>query len=85
MKPTGIALDTLKHVGNVFSAAPGGDFKVHGGKKKMILPQHLRLLQAVAIFVAMTTRKKIGDSISIQSCQFYYLCSKIIYFLISNC
>lgn len=34
MKPTGIALDTLKHVGNVFSAAPGGDFKVHGGKKK---------------------------------------------------
>ena len=60
MKPTGIALDTLKHVGNVFSAAPGGDFKVHGGKKKMILPQHLRLLQAVAIFVAMTTRKKLG-------------------------
>ena len=63
MKPTGIALDTLKHVGNVFSAAPGGDFKVHGGKKKMILPQHLRLLQAVAIFVAMTTRKKIGTKL----------------------
>lgn len=60
MKPTGIALDTLKHVGNVFSAAPGGDFKVHGGKKKTILPKHLRLLQAVAIFVAMTTRKKLG-------------------------
>ena len=32
VRPTGVALDSLKHIGNVFSAVPGGDFKVHGGK-----------------------------------------------------
>lgn len=32
VRPTGIPLDTLKHIGNVFSTAPGGDFKIHGGK-----------------------------------------------------
>lgn len=32
VRPTGVALDSLKHIGNVFSTAPGGDFKVHGGK-----------------------------------------------------
>ena len=31
IRPTGIPLDTLKHIGNVFSTAPGGDFKIHGG------------------------------------------------------
>ena len=32
VRPTGVALDSLKHIGNVFSTTPGGDFKVHGGK-----------------------------------------------------
>ena len=32
VRPTGVALDSLKHIGNIFSAVPGGDFKVHGGK-----------------------------------------------------
>ncbi|XP_027055240.1 2-oxoglutarate dehydrogenase, mitochondrial-like [Pocillopora damicornis] len=40
VKPTGIALDTLKHVGNVFSAAPGGDFKVHGGLRRILKARH---------------------------------------------
>ena len=35
VRPTGIPLDTLKHVGKVFSTPPGGDFKIHGGKKDL--------------------------------------------------
>ena len=36
VRPTGVPLDTLKHIGNVFSTAPGGDFKIHGGKAMAI-------------------------------------------------
>ena len=32
IRPTGVTLDTIKHIGNVMSASPGGDFKIHGGK-----------------------------------------------------
>ena len=35
VRPTGIPLDTLKHIGKVFSTPPGGDFKIHGGKKDL--------------------------------------------------
>ena len=35
VRPTGIPLDTLKHIGKVFSTSPGGDFKIHGGKKDL--------------------------------------------------
>lgn len=30
-KSTGVAMDTLKKIGDVFSTTPPGDFKVHGG------------------------------------------------------
>lgn len=34
--PTGIAEDTLKHVGSIFSSPPPGDFKIHPGIKRML-------------------------------------------------
>ncbi|KAJ7351681.1 hypothetical protein OS493_036096 [Desmophyllum pertusum] len=40
VRPTGVALDSLKHIGNVFSTAPGGDFKVHGGLRRILKARH---------------------------------------------
>lgn len=34
--PTGVDEDTLKHIGNVFSTAPEGNFKIHPGIKRML-------------------------------------------------
>ena len=31
IQPTGVPLDSLKHIATVFSTPPGGDFKIHGG------------------------------------------------------
>jgi len=30
-KPTGVAMETLKHIGNVVSSSPPGEFTVHSG------------------------------------------------------
>lgn len=40
LKPTGISLNTLKHVGNTVSTPPGGDFKVHGGLRRVLKARH---------------------------------------------
>ncbi|XP_031567759.1 2-oxoglutarate dehydrogenase, mitochondrial-like [Actinia tenebrosa] len=36
IKPTGISLDKLKHIGKVMSTPPEGDFKTHGGLKRIL-------------------------------------------------
>ncbi|CAH3174419.1 unnamed protein product [Porites evermanni] len=40
VRPTGIPLDTLKHIGKVFSTSPGGDFKIHGGLRRILKARH---------------------------------------------
>ena len=36
VEPTGIGEDTLKHIGNAFSTAPEGSFKIHPGIKRIL-------------------------------------------------
>ncbi|XP_044167746.1 2-oxoglutarate dehydrogenase, mitochondrial-like [Acropora millepora] len=40
IRPTGVTLDTIKHIGNVMSASPGGDFKIHGGLRRVLKARH---------------------------------------------
>jgi len=36
IKPTGITMEKIKHVGKVMSSPPEGDFKTHGGLKRVL-------------------------------------------------
>ncbi|EDO37169.1 predicted protein [Nematostella vectensis] len=36
IKPTGITLDRIKHIGKTFSTPPDGDFKIHGGLRRIL-------------------------------------------------
>lgn len=40
VRSTGLSLDTIKHIGNAMSTAPGGDFKIHGGLRRVLKARH---------------------------------------------
>ena len=60
VEPTGVDEDTLKYIGNVFSSAPEGNFKIHPGIKR-ILKSRADMVSARQVDWAMAEAMAFGS------------------------